>query len=130
IGNEDEGWLPGERPDPQIVKLFQDQYIYKQEGVPTAYGVFNLVNWDGLQPDGTLPTNVNSETWIWGEGSPIDIRKFEGRRIILLQPQPYQRTWNAVRKFSGMVGELEVLEKLSQEEVNDWLTRIANANKK
>ncbi|MFX0062791.1 MAG: hypothetical protein ACFFC7_11480 [Candidatus Hermodarchaeota archaeon] len=130
IGNEDEGWLPGERPDPQIVNLFRNQNIYRQEGVSTAYGVFNLVNWDGLQPDGTLPANVTSESWIWSEGSPIDIRKFEGRRIILLQPQPYQRTWNAVRQFSGMIGELEVLEKLSQEEVNDWLSRIANANKK
>lgn len=38
-----------------------------------------------------------------------------------------RRTWNAVRLFPGMRGELEVLERLPPAQVEQCLSRIAAA---
>jgi hypothetical protein len=95
---------------------------------PPAVGAFNLWNWQGLLPDGSLPTGLNGkEHWIWNEGVPADVAPFEGQRVVLLGPSPYARTWNAGRFFPAMKGELEVLEILAPAQVQDWLSRIAAA---
>ena len=98
-----------------------------RRGRVTASGHFNLWNWPGLQPDGTLPANqrAGSEFWIWNEGHPGDIMPFEGARVVLLGPVPYHRTWNAGRRLPSMPGELTVVRVLTPEEVSDWMTRIA-----
>lgn len=126
IGNPEKGWIPGERPDPRVVAAARDQRI--DATMPTAVGVFNLVNWRGLLPDGTLDKSDHADVnWIWGEGLPADIPQYEGTRIILLGPASYPRSWNAERRFDGMKGELHVIEKLKPEAVQDWLKRLANA---
>jgi hypothetical protein len=124
IGAPEQGWLPGQRPDPQVAANARDGAV---EGL-SAVGTFNLYNWDALDENGDLPAGqIDTVKWIWGEGIPADIRVFEGTRIILLGPPPYQRGWNAERRFSGMVGELEVIEKLAPETVQAWLDRLAAA---
>ncbi len=130
IGDPEQGWLPGKRPDPRIVALAKDQPFSEEDAESlTAEGSFNLVNWQGLQPDGTLPEGLQGghQHWIWNEGVPADIAPFEGTRVILLSPPPYERTWNAGRVFPGMKAELQVLEILAPEQVQDWLRRIARA---
>jgi hypothetical protein len=128
IGNPDQGWLPGKRPDSRIAAAAKDGSLRHVDRLPAAEGAFNLWNWQGLQPDGTLPEGYRkNEHWIWNEGKPVDITRFEGIRTILLSPPPYPRTWNAGRYFPGMKGELAVLEVLSTTQVNDWLRRIMAA---
>jgi hypothetical protein len=132
IGDPTQGWLPGKRPDPRVAAAAKDGPFPMDDeddsNFPSAEGAFNLWNWQGLQPDGTLPeARRKSEYWIWNEGKPVDIAPFEGRRVILLGPPPYARWWNAGRYFPGMRGELEVLEHLSQTQVQEWLTRITAA---
>ena len=132
IGDPTQGWLPGTRPDPLVAAAAKDGPFPMDEedesDFPSAEGAFNLWNWQGLQPDGTLPeARGNSQHWIWNEGKPVDIAPFEGIRVILLGPPPYARWWNAGRYFPGMRGELEVLEHLSPAQVQDWLARIAAA---
>lgn len=129
IGDPDQGWLPGGRPDSRVAALAKDASFTQEEAEKlTAVGSFNLVNWQGLQPDGTLPEGQRSghEHWIWNEGIPADIAPFEGTRIILLSPPPYQRAWGGGRVFPGMKAELRVLEILSPESVQRWLGRIAS----
>ena len=82
-----------------------------------ATGVFNMVNWPGV-------TGAQSDHWIWNEGVPKDILLFEGTRVILIEDAPYQRTWNAGRMFDSLRGEVQVLEKLSTAQVQDWLRRL------
>jgi len=124
IGNSDAGWLAGESPDPRVVAAMRD--AMPESGV-TAEGVFDLVQYTGLQSDGTL-LQGDSAHWIWNEGTPADIASFEGTRIILLHTPSYQRTWNAARLFSGMVGELNVLEQLTRIYTQSLLRKIASAN--
>jgi len=139
IGDPQQGWLPGERPDPRVVAAAKDGAFPRpgedaDNDFPAAKGVFNLWNWQGLQADGTLYETPGDQSklrkhWIWNEGKPQDIALFEGIRIILLGPPPYDRTWNPGRYFPGLPGELKVLEKLSDAQIRDWLTRISAAVK-
>lgn len=129
IGDPRQGWLPGKRPDPRIVAMAKDApFTEKDVEKLSAEGRFNLVNWQGLQPDGTLPEGQRSGHvhWIWNEGIPADIAPFEGTRVILLSPPPYSRHWGAGRVFPGMKAHLRVLEILSPETVQQWLRRIAS----
>ncbi|HVT97901.1 MAG TPA: hypothetical protein VHE33_10355 [Acidobacteriaceae bacterium] len=134
IGDPAQGWLAGQRPDPRVVAAAKDGPFpmpgdRRADSFPHAEGAFNLWNWRGLQADGQLSQEGigNTEHWIWNEGQPIDIQPFEGTRVILLGPAPYQRSWNAGRFFPHLSSELEVVEKLSEQQVNDWLTRIVAA---
>lgn len=129
IGDPAQGWLPGQRPDPRVVAAAKDGPFplpgEDARDFPYAFGAFNLWNWHGLQPDGTLPEGQwKQEHWIWNEGKPADIAPFEGTRVILLGPSPYQRSWNAGRYFPCMTGEVEVLEQLPPAQVEEWLARI------
>lgn len=127
IGDVEQGWLPGERPSPEISALAKDAPMPDWKDLPTAFGSFNLWNWTGLRADGALPEGQTTEHWIWNEGLPADIVPFHGTRVILIGPAPYPRSWNSGRFFPGMAGELEVLRQMPAEEARDWLDRIARA---
>jgi hypothetical protein len=129
IGKPKDGWLTGEKPSKRAVAEFRDADIGAKGGAEIT-GPFNLLNWTGLRPDGSLsgghaPDEVDH--WIWNEGCPADIVPFEGRRLVLLGPPPYDRHWRAGRQFSGMPGELAVERTLPAAEVNAWLARLRSA---
>lgn len=128
IGDPLQGWLPGEKPTPAVVAAARD--AARSEGTTvTATGLFNWISWRGLQSDGSLdPSQDSSEHWIWLEGKPADIPAFEGKRVILLAPPSYLRSWSAERRFRDLKPTVEVLKILSPEEVKSWLARIAGAN--
>ncbi len=101
----------------------------QSEEIVTA--VWNLYTWQSLLPDLQLPDATNfatSEHWIWNEGSPADIPLFEGRRVILLGPTSYERTWRSQRMFSHLRARIDCERKLTSEEVTSWLQRMREAN--
>ncbi|MBR7834745.1 hypothetical protein KDL01_15830 [Actinospica durhamensis] len=73
-------------------------------------GQYNLVGADG--------------TWIWNEGRPADIPTLEGIRVVVLDPAPYARSWNAGRAYPKMPPTLTVDGELSAEEVDLWLGKV------
>ena len=78
IGDPEKGFLPGRRPDPRIVAAARDRPV--DPAATLAEGAFNLMNWQALRPDRTLPAGQDgSAHWIWNEGVPADIEGFEGR---------------------------------------------------
>jgi hypothetical protein len=94
-----------------------------------VFGIWNLYNWQALRPDATLPeAQTDHKHWIWNEGTPSDIALFEGRRVVLLGPASYQRSWPAQRTFASMKPELNVERILSPEEVDQWIARICAVN--
>src|SRR5690606_1461846 len=85
-------------------------------------------------PDGavTVPAgerHAPRATWIWNEGVPADIRAFEGRRVVVLAPPPYVRTWHGGRLFGAMAAGAEVTRELPADEVRAWCTRLGRAER-
>jgi hypothetical protein len=126
IGEPEQGWLPGTRPDPQVAAAARDGPV--GDSLPPAIRTFKLVNWHGLRPDGTLAEGTDDhEHWIWSEGVPADIATLDGQRIVLVGPSAYPGASTAGRRFPGMVGDLRVVETLTPEAARALLQRIAAA---
>jgi hypothetical protein len=85
---------------------------------------WQLANWFALRPGGTIDTKNYHESWIWNEGVPADIACFEGLRIVLIGPSTIQRSWDAGRVFSAMVGTLEAAGSMDSKEVEALLARL------
>ncbi|MDA0563439.1 hypothetical protein LG943_03710 [Streptomonospora sp. S1-112] len=106
IGPEGRG-LPGRRPDPRWTASFRDSAPDPEARV--VRGWWNLVALDG--------------SWVWNEGVPADIPTVEGERVLVLEPQPYERSWTAGRRHPHVRGWLEVEEEVSAEEAARWWGR-------
>lgn len=127
VGDPGSGWLAGVRPEPAVAAAARDGKLEPDSRL-TATGAFHFWNWPALRGDGTIPEGQRDPAWwIWNEGSPGDVMPFEGVRVILVGSPPYPRSWNAGRRFTGMIGECAVERALSPEEVRDWLARLAAA---
>jgi hypothetical protein len=100
--------------------------IVPDEGESVASD-WQLANWFALRPGGTIDTKDYHESWIWNEGVPADIARFEGTRIVLIGPSTIQRSWNAGRVFSAMEGRLEPGGELAPEEAAALLERLLQA---
>ncbi|ONI81195.1 hypothetical protein ALI144C_21900 [Actinosynnema sp. ALI-1.44] len=107
VGPERDGLIAGTPPDPVWVAAASDGDPVPHDGVS---GQFNLVDHAG--------------SWIWGEGRPADIPVLDGRRVVLLEPLPYPRTWNPGRLFGRMRPSVQLDRVLPSVEVADWLTRL------
>lgn len=100
------GLLPGEAPSPRAVACCRDQ-----PGSAPTTGSFNLVGADGA--------------WIWNEGNPSDIPVVDGVRLVVLDPPPYRRHWDAGRFFPGMTGALVWERALTPAESAAFLAKVA-----
>lgn len=131
IGDVAQGWLPGERPSREVLALSTDAPITDPNNLPTVVGAMNLWNWTGLRADASLAEGLHGshDHWIWNEGLPADIVPYRGTRVILLGQPPYRRSWFAGRYFPAMVGELEVLRQMPEDEARAWLNTLARAPK-
>jgi hypothetical protein len=126
VGRFSSKWLRARRPSASEVRIARDGPV--REDAPPGRGSFNLWNWQGLTPNGTLSDPMSgSAHWIWNEGVPADIVPFEGTRVVLLGPPPYDRSWNSIRKFPAMAGDLRLEHVMTADETREFLGRIAAA---
>jgi hypothetical protein len=118
---------PGRPLDARAVGVAGDLPCTRDEAAVWSH--LQLWTWEALQPDGRLPDNpiAQHELFVYNEGVPADIPPFEGVRVILLGDVSFSRSWNGVRIFPFMPADLRVEAKLSAEEVDGWLKRIAAA---
>lgn len=108
IGDEAQGMLPGERPsDAEIAAASDGENLEPSGGIR---GNFNLVDAYG--------------EWIWNEGRPADIPVLEGMRVVVIDPPPYERTWNAGRVYPLMPPTLTVHGPLPADEAARWLSLV------
>ncbi|CAL9349467.1 hypothetical protein SUDANB121_00447 [Nocardiopsis dassonvillei] len=110
VGPSGQG-LAGDPPDPRWVRAFRD--ADPDPAARTVRGWWNLVAHDG--------------TWVWNEGVPAEIPTLEGEHVLVLDEQPYPRSWNARRRHPMVTGWLEVEVELSPEEAGLWWKRVAPA---
>jgi hypothetical protein len=108
IGDPAQGLLPG-RPPSQV------------ELAAAGTG-------EDLQPAGGLRGNWNlvdaHGEWIWNEGNPADIPHLDGVRVVVLEPEPYPRSWNTGRQYPLMTPTLRVDRELPPGEAAEWLRRV------
>jgi hypothetical protein len=62
--------------------------------------------------------------WIWNEGRPTDIPRLEGTRVVVIDPPPYERMWNAGRAYPLMRHSVTVDEILPSTEAARWLSMM------
>ena len=110
IGPHGQG-LPGPAPDPRWVAAYRTEPADPQ--APTVRGWWNLVAHDG--------------SWIWNEGLPAEIPTIDGEHVLILDQQPYPRSWRAHRRHPQVHGWLEVESELDTEEALLWWKRVAPA---
>ncbi|WP_433254482.1 hypothetical protein ACQPYK_12845 [Streptosporangium sp. CA-135522] len=103
-------FLGVERPDPTWVASAVDGPL--EPAVWPIRGQFNLVDGYGSA--------------IWNEGVPADIPFFEGRRVVVLKPPPYPRTWNIGRLYPMMRPLLRIDRPLSPDEAASWLGKVTS----
>lgn len=133
IGDEKEGLIPGNPPEPTLVSYMRDVHY---TGDAFIEGFFQMYNWRALKPDGTLVNyfepynNVRFDYYfLWGEEPPMTIPKFDGKRVVLLGPPSsdkinIKKNFNARRQFPFMDAELKILENLSFMEVHTYLNEL------
>jgi hypothetical protein len=113
IGDESRGMLPGQRPSAAEIAAASDG-----EDLTPAGGIrgnFNLVDAYG--------------EWIWNEGRPGDIPVLEGMRVVVIDPPPYQRSWNAGRPYPLMRPTVTVSGPLPAHEAAHWLSLVKPAQR-
>ena len=103
--------LAGDPPDPRWIAAFRDSP--SDPAAQTVRGWWNLVAHDG--------------TWVWNEGVPAEIPTVDGEPVLVLDEQPYPRSWNAGRRHPQVRGWLEVESELTREEATLWWKRVAPA---
>jgi hypothetical protein len=122
------GWFARRRVPKEVAEVARGQG--PQQTGDTVTGVWNLYTWKAITPDLRLPDASEfggGGTWIWNEGIPEDIPVFEGRRVVLLGPTSYARSWGSQRMFDKLPAKLDIEKQLTKDEVKEWLGRMAAA---
>jgi hypothetical protein len=108
IGEESRGMIPGRPPSPAEIAAASDgDDLTPPDGIK---GNFNLVDAYGA--------------WIWNEGRPADIPRLDGTRVVVIDPPPYERGWNAGRAYPLMRAAVTVDEILPAAEAARWLSMV------
>jgi hypothetical protein len=119
-GSLADGLLPGPRPHPRAVAAYRDQAPNPMAQVATAR--FQLYRPAALRPDGTLPAGFGGcDHWLFGTEPLAAIPREDGERVVLLGEPAVRTSWDVGRKFSWLVGELDVIEVMSAAQVADWV---------
>jgi hypothetical protein len=111
VGEGSVAGLPGRRPTATEIAAATDGDLMPADRIR---GTWNLADANG--------------EWIWNEGRPADIPLLDGVRVVVLDREPYARTWNAGRAYPLMRPELTVDAELSPIEAANWLGRVKPAS--
>ncbi|MGB0930952.1 MAG: hypothetical protein ACPGVB_09260 [Chitinophagales bacterium] len=103
--------------------------LHVQQLEQSISGKWNMYNWEYLKnAKSQTSNNKGSEHWIWSEGIPDDISKFNGFRVILLDKPSYSRGLPIQRTFKNLKAEIKIEEKLDQNQVEELLKEMTNTN--
>jgi hypothetical protein len=108
IGRKSRGMIGGKAPSPAEVAAASDGPDLAPRG--GIQGRFAMADAYG---DG-----------IWLEGRPADIPALEGTRVVVLDPPPYPRSWDAGRAYPQMRPSLMVDEILNELSSAYWLDKV------
>jgi hypothetical protein len=108
IGKKSRGLIPGKAPSPAEVAAASDgPELTPRGGIQARFALADAYG-DG----------------IWLEGRPADIPALEGTRVVVLDPPPYPRSWEAGRTYPQMRPEVTVSEILNDLSSAYWLDKV------
>jgi hypothetical protein len=88
-------------------------------------GSFNLYDFRAATSDVAEPSKVAQEYWVWGEGNPRDVPRFEGIRTLVVGPPWARRIIGSDRTFWSLPTDVKVIDELTSEETQTILARAA-----
>jgi hypothetical protein len=92
---------------------------------PNATEIAAATTGDDVAPAGGIRGNVQLTAAdggiIYNEGRPADIPELDGTRVLVLDPPPFPRTWNAGRAYPLMAPTVTVDGELPADEAARWL---------
>jgi hypothetical protein len=107
-GKKSRGLIPGKAPSPAEVAAASDgPDLTPRGGIQARFSMADAYG-DG----------------IWLEGRPADIPDLEGTRVVILDPAPYPRSWDAGRTYPQMQPEVTVQEILNDMSSAYWLDKV------
>jgi hypothetical protein len=117
--------IPGQANAPEVIAFLRGE----SESCPVDHitGSWNLYDYRAAGLKLTRPMEVPQSTWVWGEGRPRDVPRFEGIRTLVIGPAAYQRSWSAGRTFAALPADIRVSEELPAAQVRSLIARAAEA---
>jgi hypothetical protein len=108
-GKKSRGMIPGKAPSPAEVAAASDgQDLTPPGGIQGRFAMADAYG-DG----------------IWLEGRPAEIPALEGSRVVILDPPPYPRSWDAGRAYPQMRPSVTVDEILNDLSSAYWLDKVS-----
>jgi hypothetical protein len=125
IGDPANGWLTADPEDPDVLAIATGQAPHLK--ILAARQRFHFHNCSALAPDGTLRQDLRST--LWGEASPAEIPRHDGRSVVLLGPPVLGgRSWDTnffAAIHDALRSSVTVIAQLTQEEVASALAGLA-----
>lgn len=111
------------KKDLDVVKGLDVQQLNK-----SISGKWNMYNWEYLKENHKDNSSAypDSKYWIWGEGIPNDISKFNDYRVILLDKPSYSRSLPIQRTFKNLKAAIKVDEKLNKSQIEEQILAMKN----
>lgn len=114
---------------PLIEKLALHEPIPPEEYPEHIYeqGCLGYYNWQALRPDGSF----DEMQAVWGEGVFQEIPQLNGRTLLLVGRPQIQRSWGGAFVTGTHINlqpQVQILRRLPEAEVQQWLDAIAAEN--
>jgi hypothetical protein len=114
--------IPGTLPPARLIAYLAGRA--PTPGQDHVEGVWNFYSWRGAAYDLSAPTDVPHDVWVWNEGAPRDVPRFDGIPTLVVGPPPFQRTWNSGRLFTALPVQVTVETELDNRDVQSTLLRM------
>lgn len=127
------GHLPGEPVDPEVAGVATGETPHTRQLFDHAR--FHFSAWFGLKADGSFKGSpIDSMLHFPVEVSPASVPRFEGTPVMLIDPMEQgSRSWDSgffANIHDALRSRAEIVEVLTGEQVQDWLSRLQQAKQK
>jgi len=119
--------LTGKRPPKPLINLMNSVTPQTLSDNTQWSHPFTFSNWTCIKSDGSVPSGMaGASHWLWPEGSPNEILKWNNQRIIVLGKAPFPRKFDPVRVFAGLNAEVRLIRIFAEDELNHLVHQIAS----
>ena len=120
--------IPGTGNPPDVIAYLRGEI--ERPSAKSCVGSFNFYDYRAASVDITDGHAVDTDHWVWNEGSTSDVPTWNGEKILIAGPAAYERSWNLSRRFSALPVSATLERELSPEEFRSKLDQLKRSNDK